>query len=225
MHMTLKNPGMSKFVESARFLLKGAIVMSAAVAMTFFISRSLADVADVNAENQTVAGYVQYRSYQKENWDQRVKRIVQEHLAEVDRAGGVAKIKDQQVLCLAQNVYFESRGQPLAGQVGVAKVTLNRLDEGYARTVCGVVRQRLVPDTCQFSWVCNNPNPQSRVGGHDWRLAVGIALATLFDGEHIQDPTNGATHFHATYVRPDWSRLYTQASQIGDHVFYRRNNR
>ena len=225
MHMTLKTSGMSKFIESARFLLKGAIIMSAAVLMTFSINRSLADVANANVENQTVAGYVQYRHYQKESWEQRVKRIVNEHLAEVDRAGGIAKIKDQQILCLAQNVYFESRGQPLAGQVGVAQVTLNRLDEGYARTVCGVVRQRLVPDTCQFSWVCNNPNPQTRVGGPDWRLAVGIAVAILSDRENIQDPTNGATHFHATYVRPDWSRLYTQASQIGDHVFYRRTSK
>ncbi len=224
MHMTLKNPGMSKFVEAAKFLLKGAIVMSAAVLMTFSINRSLADVAHTNAENQTVAGYIQYRAYQKENWDQRVKRIVQEHLAEVDRAGGIAKVKDQQVLCLAQNVYFESRGQPLAGQVGVAQVTLNRLDEGYARTVCGVVRQRLVQDVCQFSWVCER-NPNARGGGHEWRLAIGIALAVLSDRENIQDPTNGATHFHATYVRPDWSRLYNNASQIGDHVFYRRTNR
>ncbi len=224
MHMTLKNPGMSKFVEAAKFLLKGAIVMTAAVLMTFSINRSLADVAHTNAENQTVAGYIQYRAYQKENWDQRVKRIVQEHLAEVDRAGGIAKVKDQQVLCLAQNVYFESRGQPLAGQVGVAQVTLNRLDEGYARTVCGVVRQRLVQDVCQFSWVCER-NPNARGGGQEWRLAIGIALAVLSDRENIQDPTNGATHFHATYVRPDWSRLYNNASQIGDHVFYRRTNR
>ena len=55
--------------------------------------------------------------------------------------------------CLAENVYYESRGEPLKGQVAVAKVTLNRLDEGYARSVCGVVYQQYSPDSaCQFEW-------------------------------------------------------------------------
>ena len=219
MHMTLKTLGMSKYPGLTRVLVKTGIFLSVVAVMFISLNSSIADVKSSIAEKQTVTGYVQQQKYQKETWDQRVKRLVDENLQEIDRAGGIAKIKDQQVLCLAQNVYFESRGQPLAGQVGVAKVTLNRLDQGYARTVCGVVKQKLVSDVCQFSWVCNGVGRTP--AGYDWRLAVGIAMATLADGEHIQDPTNGATHFHATYVRPHWSRIYVRAQQIGDHVFYR----
>lgn len=154
-----------------------------------------------------------------ESWEHRVLRLVRAELEQVDQNGGLQRVRDPQLLCLAKNIYFESRGQPLAGQVGVAKVTLTRLEEGYASTICGVVRQRFVPNVCQFSWVCTHPN--SRPVGEAWRLAVGIALAVLNNGGEIVDPTNGATHFHATYVRPSWSRRFAQHGQIGDHMFYR----
>ena len=159
-----------------------------------------------------------------ENWEQRVRRLIDQHLVHVDFAGGVYKIRDQQLVCLARNIYFESRGQPLQGQVGVAMVTLNRLDQNYASTICGVVRQRFVANVCQFSWVCTHPN--ARAGGDAWREAVGIALAALHSRNEIEDPTRGATHFHATYVRPNWSRTYAEVNRIGDHVFYKvRDNR
>lgn len=220
MHMTLTQTGMSKYPGLNRVLIQVGIFIAVTTMMFFSLSNSIANVKTTIAEKQTVAGYVQQQQFQKESWDQRVQRLVDQNLAEIDSAGGIAKIKDQQVLCLAENVYFESRGQPLAGQVGVAKVTLTRLEQGYARTVCGVVKQRMVADVCQFSWVCDGSSSR-RPAGYDWRLAIGIALATLEDGEHIQDPTNGATHFHATYVRPDWSKVYVRAQQIGDHIFYR----
>jgi spore germination cell wall hydrolase CwlJ-like protein len=78
----------------------------------------------------------------------------------LENIGGAKQaVIDKQVRCLAENIYYESRGESLEGQIAVAKVTLNRLDEGYARTVCGVVKQRN-PNGCQFSWVCNtNSNP------------------------------------------------------------------
>lgn len=223
MHMTLTKTGMFKTLEVAKLLYKPVIVLMAVIAMTLSLNKTILSVKETVSETQTVAGYIRQQIQEKETWEQRVKRLVDENLQEIDRAGGIAKIKDQQVLCLAQNVYFESRGQPLAGQVGVAKVTLNRLDEGYARTVCGVVKQKLVADVCQFSWVCEGSG--RKPVGYDWRLAIGIAMATLQDGEHIQDPTNGATHFHATYVRPDWSRVYARAQKIGDHIFYKPKNK
>ena len=35
------------------------------------------------------------------------------------------------------------------------------------------------------------------------------------------DITEGATHYHATYVRPDWARTKTKTARIGRHIFYR----
>jgi spore germination cell wall hydrolase CwlJ-like protein len=156
----------------------------------------------------------QLHSYENESWEQRLRRLMRSNLEEV---GGTKKaVVDKQVRCLAENIYFESRGESLAGQVAVAKVTLNRLNEGYARTVCGVVKQG-----CQFSWVCNNPKAVPT--GQTWTQAVGIALVMLSDKDHIEDPTNGATHFHATYInwQPSWKRVKSSVSQIGNHVFYR----
>ena len=41
--------------------------------------------------------------------------------------------------CLAQAIYFESRGEPLDGQIAVAEVVLNRVDDRrFPNTVCGV---------------------------------------------------------------------------------------
>jgi spore germination cell wall hydrolase CwlJ-like protein len=31
----------------------------------------------------------------------------------------------------------------------------------------------------------------------------------------------GELHFHATYVRPDWSKDRVRVARIGRHVFYR----
>ena len=156
----------------------------------------------------------QFHSYENETWEQRLKRLMRSNLEE---AGGPKKaVIDKQVRCLAENIYFESRGESLTGQVAVAKVTLNRLDEGYARTVCGVVKQG-----CQFSWVCNHPG--SAPAGHNWTQAVGIALVMLNNKDQVEDPTNGATHFHATYInwQPSWKRVRDSVNQIGNHVFYR----
>lgn len=218
MHMTLKNTGMSK---------RALVLLAKSFALLSLIAGSLAvgtvtpyrsDSREKTIINEWLQDNVPL--YRSETWDQRTQRLINASLRDIDQAGGITKIRDRQVECLAKNIYFESRGQPLAGQVGVAMVTLNRLEQGYERTVCGVVKQRMVADVCQFSWVCEGP--KNRPAGYDWRLAVGIAVTALEKTDALQDPTNGATHFHATHVRPDWARSYVHAMKIGDHVFYKR---
>jgi spore germination cell wall hydrolase CwlJ-like protein len=208
--------GMSKqsverlLVKASLFALTLAVVVNAVAGPSGKTNRaydnSMTSVTDWISE--------QFHSYENETWEQRLRRLMRSNLEEV---GGTKKaVVDTQVRCLAENIYFESRGESLAGQVAVAKVTLNRLDEGYARTVCGVVKQG-----CQFSWVCNHPGTQP--SGQHWTQAVGIALVMLSDKDHIEDPTNGATHFHATYInwQPNWKRVKDSVNQIGNHVFYR----
>ena len=49
---------------------------------------------------------------------------------------------DREFECLALNVYFESRGEPLAGQYAVAAVTLNRVvHPAFPDSICQVVMQ------------------------------------------------------------------------------------
>jgi spore germination cell wall hydrolase CwlJ-like protein len=216
--MTHKNTGMSK---RALVLLAKSFALLVLVAGAVTVGR-VVPYKSQSQEKTLIQEWIKENTpgYRRETWEQRTRRLINANLREIDQAGGIAKVRDRQVECLAKNIYFESRGQPLAGQVGVAMVTLNRLEQGYERTVCGVVKQRMVADVCQFSWVCEGP--KNRPAGYDWRLAVGIAITALENSNDIQDPTNGATHFHATHVRPDWARVYTQAMKIGDHIFYKR---
>jgi spore germination cell wall hydrolase CwlJ-like protein len=161
----------------------------------------------------------QVHRYENESWEDRLQRLMTANLTNI--GGTTAALKDRQLQCLAKNIYYESRGESLQGQVAVAKVTLTRLDEGYARTVCGVVQQRSTAG-CQFEWVCKESLP--RPAGAVWQQAVAISALLLHAPRGtVEDPTNGATHFHATYInwRPGWARDKDSVQRIGNHVFYR----
>lgn len=111
--------------------------------------------------------------------------------------------------CLAIAVYYEARGEPLAGQAAVAQVILNRVASGrFASSVCGVIRQ-----PGQFSFSHSASPPANR----DWRVAKAIAH-DAFAGE-IDGPASGALYFHASYVAPNWGRA--RIVTIGRHIFYR----
>lgn len=128
--------------------------------------------------------------------------------------------------CLAENIYWEARGESLLGKYAVASVTLNRLaDPNYPKTICGVVRQGFYPGTpgCQFSWVCDASLRKRAPSGDAWKQSLEIAYKTMFLDS--PDPTGGATYYHATYVRPDWSREKVRVSRIGQHIFYRERPR
>ena len=120
-----------------------------------------------------------------------------------------------QMQCLAGAVYFESRGEPLDGQLAVAQVIINRAESSlFPGSYCGVVYQR-----SQFSFVKNGSMPQIRTGSEAWQRAKAIAKIAhegLWDSE-AQD----SLYFHAKYVRPSWSRKKTARATISTHVFYR----
>ena len=203
MHMTLK------------FISGMSNVKAILLALTFIFAVN-ATAGSPNKNRNPISDWIeeQFYAHQNETWEQRVRRLMQRNLEDI--GGAKQAVADKQVKCLAENVYYESRGESLQGQVAVAKVTLNRLDEGYANTVCGVVKQG-----CQFSWTCL-PSRGFPSGQH-WHQAVGVALVTLNNKEQVEDPTNGATHFHASYInwKPAWRRVKDSVSQIGRHVFYR----
>ena len=128
-----------------------------------------------------------------------------------DYAG--ADTPDEETDCLARAVYWEAKGEPLAGQLAVADVIINRAQSGrFASTICGVVRQR-----GQFSFVHGGAIPAAPQGSRDWRTAVAIAQIARQD--LAQDAAPHALFFHARSVRPGW-RLVRVAA-LGNHVFYR----
>jgi N-acetylmuramoyl-L-alanine amidase len=128
-----------------------------------------------------------------------------------------------EVRCLAENVYFEARGEPLEGQYAVAEVTLNRTQSKYyPKTVCGVVhetrwdpiRKRFVG---HFSWT--ELGPLSPQDGPAWKQAMAVANAA-YDNK-LTPVVPGALYYHATSIRPSWAKAKRAVATIGNHVFYR----
>ena len=116
--------------------------------------------------------------------------------------------------CLATGIYFESKSEPLAGQLAVGKVIANRAQSGgrFPGTYCGVLFQR-----GQFSFVHGGRLPVVPRSNKQWQTAV--ALAKIVDQGLQQSSVGNALFFHARYVSPGW-RMKRVAS-IGNHVFYR----
>ena len=54
-------------------------------------------------------------------------------------------LSQQDIECLARNIFYEAGAEPIEGKVAVGMVTINRTqDERYPQNICGVVRQRTV---------------------------------------------------------------------------------
>ncbi|WP_342747665.1 MULTISPECIES: cell wall hydrolase [Sphingomonas] len=113
--------------------------------------------------------------------------------------------------CLAGAIYFESRGEPLAGQLAVAEVILNRSQSRrFGGSVCDVITQR-----GQFSFVRGGKIPTAPVN-NDWRTAVAVAKVALKNA--WESNASEALYFNARHVGGP-SRVKVAA--IGNHIFYR----
>ncbi len=117
--------------------------------------------------------------------------------------------------CLAGAIYFESRGEPLSGQLAVGQVIINRAESRqFPSDYCGVVYQR-----SQFSFVRGGSMPRIKTGSKAWHRAKAIARIAhngLWDSEAAD-----SLYFHAKYVRPSWAKRKTARATINTHIFYR----
>lgn len=129
-------------------------------------------------------------------------------------ATSVAHAGQKEIKCLAENIYYESSGESLAGKLAVAKVTLNRTEHpNYPNTICEVVYQKH-----QFSWTRNKAlrtKPKDRAV---WREAINIATDAYYSGLEELDHFK-AISFHNLSVNPGWN--LKRVAKIGNHVFYR----
>jgi spore germination cell wall hydrolase CwlJ-like protein len=115
--------------------------------------------------------------------------------------------------CLASAVYFEAKGESLAGQLAVARVILARANSGrFPSTLCGVIFQK-----GQFSFVRGASLPSIQTDSKHWRNAVAISNIAL--DNKWKSPVEGALFFHARHVSPGW-RL-TRIGSVDNHIFYR----
>lgn len=137
---------------------------------------------------------------------------------------------NNEIFCLAQNIYFEAGNQPLAGKIAVTQVVLNRMEHpNYPATACGVIYQAKmrinwkgeeVPkrNQCQFSWFCDGKSDDP-VDSPTWLLSLHVAR-NVAQGAY-DDITEGATHYHATSVHPYWADSLNETVTINDHIFYK----
>jgi N-acetylmuramoyl-L-alanine amidase len=136
-----------------------------------------------------------------------------------DLASKVAELRSsdagsRELECLAVGIYFESKSEPLAGQLAVGQVIANRANSGhrFPPSYCGVLFQR-----GQFSFVRAGSWPTVKRSSRQWQNAV--AIARIVDQDLHESPVGNALFFHARYVSPGW-RLKRVAA-IGNHIFYR----
>lgn len=127
---------------------------------------------------------------------------------------------EQDLRCLALNIYHEARSEPESGQIAVARVTLNRVaSQAFPGSICEVVKQGGIKrNRCQFSWWCDgrSDDPTEK---RAWRRSMELARRMLDDA--VPDPTRGALYYHANYTKPSWSKVYHRTTRIGRHLFYR----
>ena len=130
------------------------------------------------------------------------------------------------IICLAMNIFFEARSEPILGQAAVAQVVLNRVaSEDFPNTVCAVVKDaKLWKNTitpirhkCQFSWYCDGKpdRPDEKEAGA-WATAVELAIA-VYDGKIV--PLVGESlYYHADWIKE--KRNHVNPIIIGKHIFY-----
>lgn len=124
--------------------------------------------------------------------------------------------------CMAKTIYWESKSEPVKGQIAVGHVILNRTkDPRFPNTVCGVVTQSSKSRnnktiSCQFHWYCDG-RPDSIKDQKTYAKMLDIARLVL-SGQTI-NPVGRSLFFHATYVKPQ-KKHYLTRTRVGNHIFY-----
>lgn len=133
----------------------------------------------------------------------------------------------RQLQCLADNIYYEAKGESDLGKIAVARVVMNRVEAGFEKDPCAVIYQGAPGGKvraadrrggCQFSWLCGgktlaNPNPDI------WKRCYDIAVKVLVFGEY-REVVRDALYFHANYVKHPAPDRIQYLAQIGNHKFY-----
>ena len=159
-------------------------------------------------------------------------------------------INPRELACLAKNIFFEAGSESEEGKVAVGLVTINRTQDGrFAKTICGVVDQKLTRDVahkqvverrtwfsveqqeqtvwskisiCQFSWRCmfvKEPKRQDQRWLDSQRVAEELLSDSNSYGD-LREKYSSALYFHATAVKPSWARQKAVVDRVGGHFFY-----
>ena len=123
--------------------------------------------------------------------------------------------------CLAMNILREAGAESDEGKIGVAQVTLNRVDDPkYPKDVCSVVHQKKLVGhryICQFSWYCSK---HRTLDVENYKHCYAIAEQVMISGYRLRK-FKGALYYHTVAVKPSWRKRLAMIGRTGNHLFYR----
>jgi len=133
--------------------------------------------------------------------------------------------EEADLFCMAEAIYFESRGETALGQLAVGITIKNRFQSRrYPDNICDVVRQgryfRGSPlrDQCQFSYHCDG-KLETITDLKAWEKALSLASLVLNARVEVAG-LEGVTHYHSVKVKPFWSKKLHYKTTVGRHLFY-----
>jgi spore germination cell wall hydrolase CwlJ-like protein len=138
----------------------------------------------------------------------------------------VSSVQADEMNCLVEALYHEARSEEIVPMIAVGNVIMERVrSERFPNTVCEVVHQgkywKYAPilNQCQFSYWCDG-KPEKFNDMEALYKSMEVA-SMVFQGIVLKQ-TMGATHYHASYVRPFWSlsSRFKLLEQVGTHLFY-----
>jgi spore germination cell wall hydrolase CwlJ-like protein len=152
------------------------------------------------------------------------KAIILAILIIISKASFAESLYDEsEKTCLAKVIYHETRGEPLSGKKGVAKVVLNRKsDKHFPKTVCSIVNEVTVHKgrkVCQFSWVCTRP--KIKWGSAEWKNSLELSNDILSNKVSLPDFGSNVLFFRSIYCRKGFGKgNYRLVSKLGKTNFY-----
>lgn len=124
-------------------------------------------------------------------------------------------LKADEITCLTDVIYHESRGESHLGKIAIANVVFNRMKSGkFPSNVCAVVYQKS-GKSYQFQWT----KRKKKVDPELYEEIRNISREIYKNRHNLPDTTKGATFFHSTSVKPKWK--LTKTAKIGKHIFYK----
>jgi len=131
-------------------------------------------------------------------------------------------VREQQLSCLAKNIYYEAGSEPFEGKVAVAQVTMNRVASGqFPADICKTIYQKNViyeKVICQFSWACERNTGLRPPNNANYRESEEVAKKVLLEEFRLPSLTS-AMYYHADYIDPHWGK--EKVAKIGHHIFYK----
>jgi spore germination cell wall hydrolase CwlJ-like protein len=209
----------------------------AVLALAFFVNSEQTDKKNVDLQAQllkvetedraTIAALTESLKQYEDRIDAQraevLKKEAEEAKKKADRQAKINFIQNE-VKCLADNIYNEAAFEPDDGKLAVATVTMNRVyNRDYPKTVCGVVYERHVAKAsnkivCMFSWTCK---PRHAAAVSLYHRIMDMAKAVYYKHER-SDEVADALLYHAVYIKaPNWATPENLVATIGQHAFYR----